>query len=161
MGVFNVDKYYPVQGTNKFQTVSFPMTKAFKVDFGGGSTSAAASVLTFPKGAMILGFQARITEAYVSTGSGTFQLGFSGTALLTSAITSSVAVVGAVVGPGESTAGTGPLILAADDTFDVIWGTSGTADSGKADVFVTYVPIPSNALSSDEFPSYDVTALSS
>lgn len=153
-----VMKYYPVQGTNKFQTVSFPITKAFHVDFGAGTTTLGTVTLQgFKKGSIILGFAARVVEAYESTGSGTFQLGFASTQMLSSAIASGVAVLNAVLRP-SSTAATTPLVLTANDTFDFIPGTSVTASAGKVDVYVTYIPMPDNNLTTGDFVSYTVSS---
>lgn len=152
----SVDKYYPVQGSNKFQTVSFPITKAVAIDFGAQGSSGTAATFSLPKGSLVLGFAVRFVEAYESTGASApvgVKLGFTGTELLTSPITSSVGIVGAVVGP-STTAVKVPRVLTADDTFDVIIGASGGALSGKVDVFITYVPIPVPNLSTKEFLSY-------
>lgn len=154
MNSIGVTKYFPVQGSNKFQTVSFPITKAVMIDFGAQGSSGTATTFSLPKGSQVVGFTARVTEAYESSGDGTFQLGFSGTEMLTSAVTSAVAVLGACLGPVQSTAGAGVLTLSADDTFDVIIGTSGGATAGKVEVFITYVPIPVQALTSTDFLSY-------
>ena len=146
-----VDKYYPVQGVNKFQTVSFPMTKAFAVDFGAQSTGTYQTA-SFPKGAVILGFSARVTEAMETAGAGTLQLGFTGTQMLSSATGSAVAVLDAVLRP-STTAVKVPLVLTADDTFDIIVGTT-SCTAGKVDVFVTYIPLPVDDLSTSDFLSY-------
>jgi hypothetical protein len=116
-----VSKYYPVQGSNKFETVSFAMTKAFAVDFGAGTTGTH-TMARFPKGALILGFSGRITEAMEAAGSATVQFGFVGTQMLSSALGSGVAVLNYIVGP-SSTAVVVPIRLAADDTFDIVVGT--------------------------------------
>lgn len=154
----SVMKYYPIQGTNKFQTVSVPITKAFTVDFGAGTTTLGTVTLeAFQKGSIVLGFAAKVQEGYQSTGSGTFQIGFTGTQLITSALSSSVAVLGAVLRP-SSTAATTPHVLTADDTFDFIPGTSVTASAGKVDVFVTFIPMPNEALTTSDFKSYTVSS---
>lgn len=153
-----VMKYYPVQGTNKFQTVSFPITKAFHVDFGAGTTTLGTVTLeAFKKGSIILGFAAKVVEGYESTGSGTFQIGFASTQMLTSALSSSVAVLGAVLRPSSSAATT-PHVLTADDTFDFVPGTSVTASAGKVDVFVTYIPMPNEDLTTADFKSFTVSS---
>lgn len=154
MDSIGVTKYFPVQGSNKFQTVSFPITKAVAIDFGAQGSSGTDTTFSLPKGSMVLGFTARFTEAYDSSGAGTFQLGFTGTEMLTSALSSGTATaVDAVVGP-TTTAVLNPLVLVADDTFDVIIGTSGGASAGKVEVFITYVPIPVQNLSTSDFLSY-------
>ena len=145
----SVQKYYPVQGTNKFQTVSFPMVKAFSIDFGAQAVGTDTTA-QFPKGAMILGFIARVTEAASSAGgTATLQIGFSGTSMLSSAIAESSLTDGAVFGAN----GSAPIVLSDYDTFDSIVGTEAFT-SGKIDVFVLYVPLPSESLDSDNFAEY-------
>jgi len=73
-----VDKYYPMQGTNKFQTVSFPITKAFSVDIGEDTATGTHTLFTVPKGSVVLGFIGRVTEALESTAAATVQIGFTG-----------------------------------------------------------------------------------
>ena len=143
--------HYPVQGSNKFKTVSFPVTEAFRVDFGAQGSSGTATTLRLPAGTIVLGFVARVVETYVSSGAGTFQLGFTGEDLLTSALASAAAQEGAILTP---TSGGGPLHLEASDTFDVIIGTSGGASAGKVDVFLTYIPVPAEDLSTSEFRQF-------
>jgi hypothetical protein len=160
-----VDKYFPVQGSNKFQTVSFPITKAFAVDVGAQSTSnATVALATFPKGSVILGFAARVTEALVSTAAATIQLGFTGVGyMLTSVHASGAFTVGTILAPGGAGASAVsskqyciPYVLTADDTFDVILATDAPS-AGKADIFVTYVPIPQGNLSTSDFLSIVTT----
>lgn len=152
-------KYYPVQGSNKFQTVSFPITKAFAVDFGVVATGTATKTLvSFPKGSQILGFACRITEAMESSNAATIQFGFS-SLMVSSAHGSATATVGTIIAPHSPTSGTvvsyEPVVLTADDTFDLIVGGNkiDTGGAGKADCFVTYVPLPQEALTTAEFLS--------
>lgn len=150
----SVDKYYPVQGTNKFETVSYPMTKAFAVDFGA-MTTGTATLYSFPKGAVILGFAARVTEAMEAAGAATLQIGFTGTAMLSSVHASATATLNTIIAP-STTMVLLPLTLTADDTFDIIIGTTSLT-AGKIDIFVTYVPIPIEDLSTSDFLSYVTT----
>ena len=43
--MFQVDQYFPVQGVNKFRTVSFPITKAFAYDFGAFTSGTATKAI--------------------------------------------------------------------------------------------------------------------
>ena len=156
-----VDKYFPVQGSNKFRTVSFPVTDAFAIDFGAGTTGTHA-IKTYKKGSIVLGFVARVTEAMESAGSATIQLGFTGKPMLTSAIGSGVATLGAVLYPigyssrVSSASSVEAYILAADDSFDLIVGTTSLT-AGKVDVFLTYIPIPVDDLTTSDFYSVVTT----
>jgi len=169
-----VNKYYPVQGVNAFQTVSFPITKAFAVDFGVMTSGTATKALaSFPKGAQILSFSVRVTEALETGGAGTIKFGFTATPMLTSAAVSTDMALGAILGPmfamGVSSqvssltaaAAYTPIVLKAEDTFDITTGTTApgaaTGGAGKADIFVTYVPIPTADLTTANFLSYIVT----
>jgi len=154
MALQNVGKYYPVQGTNRFQTVSFPITRAFRIDFGAGTTGTRQTEV-FPKGATVYGFAARVVEAVETAGAGTVQLGFSGTDALSSALTSGQLTLDTIVGP-STTSDVLPIVLGAADTFDVILGTTD-ATAGKVDVFVTYTPIPIVDLSTSDFRQWVTT----
>lgn len=153
------DKFYPVQGTNKYQTVSFPITKAFRVDFGAGTTGTHA-METFPKGSIILGFCVRIEEAMEAAGSATVQFGFTGKTMLTSAHGSGTCTLNSILVPLGLSSNTAsapePYILTADDTFDLIVGTTSLT-AGKADIFVTYIPIPGESLDTDDFRQWVTT----
>ena len=158
-----MDKYYPVQGSNKFMTVSFPCTRAIAVDYGAQSTSnASVALTTFAKGTCILGFAVRFTETLVSTSAATVQFGFTATQLLTSALGSGAAVAGSIMGPiGGSHASSvhafaEPCVLTADDTFDLILATDKPS-AGKADIFIHYIPIPTEDISTAVFKSIVTT----
>jgi len=146
-----VTKYYPVQGTNKFQTVSFPMVKAFMVDFGAQAVGTANLPVTFPKGSTILGIVLRFTEAAASGGAATaeFKIG----AATTGALALASMVSGAVVG---STTATTPVVLTADTAFTITVALAAMT-AGKAEVFVIYSPIPNEALDTSNFAEF-VTA---
>ncbi len=152
-----VAKHYPVQGSNKFETISFPITKAFAVDFGAQAVGTVA-LFTVPKGAICIGISARVTEAMESafdTGVATVQLGFTGTQCLTSAYGSGAATLGLVL--QHSSTAMLPVALAANDTFDCIIASSDCG-AGKAEVYLTYIPVPDGEnVSTSDFPSY-VTA---
>ena len=144
----SVQKYYPVQGINKFETVSFPMVKAFKIDLSGLAVGTTTTV-QFPKGSIILGFVVRSTSTAASSGGGTATFGFTGK-MVTSALAASSLADGAVNGTAD---GGGPIVLTADDTFDVAVATA-TFESGAVDVFVFYVPMPNEDLDSDSFQNF-------
>jgi len=149
----SVNKYYPMQGTNKYETVSFPITKGFMVDFGAATSSSTNGTETFPKGSIILGFTCVVTEAFETAGTGTIVCGFTGTQMLSSLIGSGAATVGDVFGK-STTSISGGITLTAEDAFDVTTDNSGAATAGKMDVFVTYVPAPLQGLSSAEANEY-------
>lgn len=158
-----IDKFYPVQGTNKFQTVSFPITKAFAVDFGAQTTgNATVALATFPKGAVVLGFAVRITELLVSTAAATIQFGFTGVGgMLSTAHGSGAAAVGTIVTGNSNSALSSktyqlPYVLTADDTFDLILAVDNPS-AGKADCFVTYIPLPTGNVSTADFLSIITT----
>lgn len=145
-----VDKFYPVQGTNKFETVSFPITKAMAVDFGAQAAGTVA-LFAVPKGAQVLGFTARITEAMESASAATVQIGFTGSDMLSTAHGSGAAVLNTIIAP-PSTSTYNPYFLTAADTFDIIVASTACT-AGKMDIFLTYIPIPNVDLSTSDFMS--------
>ena len=158
---FNVDKYYPVQGSNKFQTVAFPVTKAFRINCVG-STAGTHTCVSLPKGSIVLGFVARVAEALESTGA-TVQLGFTGVGhMLSTAHASGTATLGTIITGNAGSALSSKTYqaaycLTAADTFDFIVGsqaiTTGSG-AGKIDVFLTYIPVPVGDLDTSEFLTY-------
>lgn len=148
-------KYYPIQGSNKFQTVNFPVTSAFVVDFAT-QVAGTYAVKYFPAGSLILGFYGKITEAMETAGSGTVQMGFT-SLMVTSAHASGTATVGTILAPHFPTSGTvvshEAIVLTANTAFNCIVATN-TCTAGKADVFVTWLPPVAEDLSTDEFPVY-------
>ena len=127
-----VGKYYPVQGSNKFETVSFPITKAIAVDFGAQAAGTVA-LFTVPKGAICLGFSARITEAMESASAATVQIGFTGTDMLSSAHGSGAATLNTIISK-PNTSLFAPYVLSANDTFDIIVASTACT-AGKMDIF--------------------------
>jgi len=113
--------------------------KQFSIDFGIQEANTATTE-TFNKGDMILGFSAVVTEAMLSGGSATIQLGFTGTTMLSAAVAKATAVADYPIGPDHS-ADAAPYVLVANDTFDSIVG-SATATAGKVDVTVWYIAAP-------------------
>lgn len=148
-----VDKYYPVQGSNKFQTASFPITKAFAVDFGA-MTTGVATLISVPKGSLVLGFVVKVTEALETASAGTVTFGFTGTPLLSTAHASATATLGTMIVPPDSSGMA--MALTADDTFDLTLVTN-VASAGKADCYVTYIPMPVGDLSTSDFLSIVTT----
>jgi len=161
--MFQVDKYYPVQGTNKFQTVSFPITKAVSVDFGAQTTAnATVALMTIPKGSIVLGFAVRMTELLVSTNAATIQFGFTGVGgMLSTAHGSGAAVVGEIITGNANSALSSKTyqlayVLTADDTFDLILAADKPS-AGKADCFITYIPVPDGDIDTANFVSFVTT----
>jgi hypothetical protein len=160
--MFVADKFYPVQGSNRFQTSSFPITKAFRINCAG-STVGTHTCFSVPKGSKILGFSARVAEAVESSGAATVQLGFTGVgSVLSTAHGSGAATLGTIITGNSNSAlssKTAQMIYIpiADETFDFIVGTapiSTGSGAGKIDVFLTYIPLPTEDLSTAEFLSY-------
>jgi len=150
-----VQKYYPVQGTNKFGTTSYPLVKTFRLDESAHTQDKTSTTHTFKKGSIILGFVAKVTTAVVGA-SGTLQLGFTSTAMLSAATAvTDLATAGAIVGPASAT-GTGNVyVLTADDTFDSINATTAFT-AGALDVHVLYVP-PPDGVAPSTFKGYTIT----
>jgi len=136
-----VQKIYPVQGSNKWESVAMPVTKAFRID-AGVQAAGAAACQAFNKGDTILSFVAIVTEAVTSAGEATVALGFTGTEALSAATEKATLVADYPLGPelGDN-ASAGPYILTADDNFDCTVATA-TLTAGKFDVYVTYIPSP-------------------
>jgi len=172
--MFGPNKYFPIQGIELFETVSFPITKAFHVDFGAMTTgTGTAAIAQFPKGAQVLSFPVRIVEAMNTGGAGTVKFGFTATPMLTSAAVSTDASLNSILGPmyamGVSSLVSSltavsaytPIVLKANDTFDITVATTApgatTAGAGKADCYVTYVPIPYGTITTSDFLSVVVT----
>jgi hypothetical protein len=76
--------------------------------------------------------------------------------MYTSPISSSVATLGAVLTP-SSTAVKIPVVLSADKALEFSPGASVTATAGKVDVYVTFVPIPNEELTTSDFKSVVVS----
>lgn len=148
-------KFYPVQGSNKFQTVNFPVTSAFRVNF---ATQVAGThvVRYFPAGSIILGFYGKVVEAMETASAGTVTLGFT-SLMVTSAHASGTATVGTIFAPHWPTSGTAVsnevITLTANTAFNCIVATN-TCTAGKIDMFVTWLPPIAEELSTDEFAEY-------
>lgn len=155
----NVDKYFPMQGTNKFQTVSFPIVKGFKIDLANTTGATTYTLFRVPKGSIVLGFSAIVRTAMESTNAATLQLGFTGVgSILSTAHGSGAATVGTVITGNSNSALSSKTVqmayvLTADDTFDCIVGTNKT-NAGVVDVFLTYIPVPGVAMSTSDFLTY-------
>ena len=135
----------PQYGQNKADTAldnvaSALLKRQFSIDFGIQEANTATTE-TFSKGDMILGFSAVVTEAMLSGGSASIQLGFAGTTMLSAAVAKATAVADYPIGPDHS-ADAAPYVLVADDTFDSTVATA-TATAGKVDVTVWYIAAPS------------------
>jgi len=152
-----VQMYYPVQGTNKFGTTSFPLTKTFRLDVSAHSADKTSTTHTFKKGSIILGWVAKVTTACASTASGKLQLGFTGAAMLSAATAvTSIDAIADVMGPSATAAVFGKAyVLTADDTFDAI-NTTGAFTAGALDVHVTYIP-PQDGVAPSTFKGYTIT----
>ena len=144
-----------MQGSRRFESSSFPIVKSFRIDAGAQITGTATTA-QFNMGDMILGFQAKVTEAVVGSGA-SMLLGFTGQRMISgrTAITS-LDAIGDVLGPSVTAAGeAGPYVLTADDTFDCTV-SSTTLTAGKFDIHVCYVPAPNGDCDST-FKEYTTT----
>ena len=151
-----VQMYYPVQGTNKFGTTSFPLTKTFRLDESAHTQDQTSTTHVFKKGSIILDWVAKVTTAVVGA-SGTLQLGFTGEAMLSAATAvTSLDAIGDVMGPSATAAEFGKAyVLTADDTFDSINATTAFT-AGALDVHVTYIP-PQDGVAPSTFKGYTIT----
>ena len=64
--------------------------------------------------------------------------------------------LGTYIGPAATNEDNLPLLLTSDDTFDAINGTTGMS-AGKVDVYVSYIPLPKDALDTNVFHVYVTT----
>jgi len=126
---------------NAINNASQLKMKQFSIDFGIQEANTATTQ-TFNKGDMILGFSCVVTEALLSAGSATIQLGFAGTTMLSAAVAKADAVADYPIGPSNA-GDAAPYVLTANDTFDSIVGAA-TATAGKVDVTVWYIEAPSS-----------------
>ena len=152
-------KFYPV-GNDKFGTAAPVVVDPFHIDFGA-QTTGTANLRNYPAGTVILNWAARVTEAAESLGSGTMQIGFPGTPMVTTAMASGAMTLAAWIGPKVSSALSSglfppPYIITTDDTFDSVNATTGMS-AGQVDVFVTYIPLPKSALDTNVCHVYTTT----
>ena len=152
-------KQYPVQGKNKFGTYGFVQVDSFRVDAGVHALNETQTARYYKKGDLILGFRAKVTEAFTSLGSATLQLGFTGVRMLSAdtALTS-IDAIGDLVGPDLTNgAENGPYLLTADDSFDII-NTTAAFTAGKLDIDVIYLPAEQGVNLGDDTHEYVSTA---
>ena len=150
-----IKKRYPMSGQKQWETTSMVISRAFRID-AGVQASGTATTEMFDRGSIILGFRAKVTEAFTSGGSATVQLGFASNLMISAAVAVATLVANYPVG-GQQTNGSEacPYVLTASDTFDCIVGAA-TLTAGKFDVDVYHVP-PRNGVLGDEFEEF-VTA---
>ena len=152
-----ITRYYPVQGSNKFETTSSVIVDTWRMTSATGNSAAGTwTFKTYPKGACVLAIRGIVTTAFASTASATLQIGFTGkTQLSAAAAKTSIDAVGDVL-PGSATSTYGSAyVLTADDTFDFIVGTA-PFNAGAMDVSVAYIPPPDGEADST-FKSYTIT----
>lgn len=147
------EKHYPMGGSIHWGTTDMIVSRSFRVD-AGAQAAGTDTTETFRKGDAIFGFRVHVTEAVTSGGSATVQFGFSSTTMLSAAIAKATLVIGYCVG-ADATADAAPLILSADDTFDIIVGVA-TLTAGQFDIDVYYAPATYEPLGS-EFKEYTTT----
>jgi len=155
----NPQKYYPMQGSRAFATVTLPVTKSFRVNFENGTVTGVKTLAHFSAGSRILGFQCKVNTAFTSVGSLTIQAGFSVTtsgSMSSSAIGKATLVADYIFGPSTTYVKAPQLLTSADD-FDLDVGTT-TVTTGQLDVHVTYIPPPDgDIIEGDLFETFDVT----
>ena len=144
-----MDKVY-LGGKAQYASSVPPITLDFMVD-ASAATATTFTLVTLPKGAVVYGFRAVVTEAVVGTTS-TVQLGFTGKTMLSAATAEATLVEGYVLGPDES-ADAAVYTLAASDTFDCIVGTN-TLTAGKFDVTIFYHPPRGEAFKNTEYKEF-------
>ena len=150
-----MQKYYPMQGSRAWETSSFPVCKTFRISATDNSAAGTFPLLTIKKGSYILGWQAKVTTSFTSTGSATLILGFSTASMLSSAMAkTSLDATTDVLGPTKGQQAK-PVFLTSDDTFDATVGAC-KFNGGRADVTVIYVP-PIAGDADATFPEYSLT----
>jgi hypothetical protein len=129
------------------------------VDVSNTTAATTYTLFTVPKGSVVLGFTGRVSAAVESTNAATVQIGFTGVGgMLSTAHASGAATLGTIITGNSNSALSSatyqlPYVLTANDTFDLIVG-GNRANAGKIDVFLTYIPVPVDDLSTDEFLTY-------
>ena len=146
-----ITKHYPMQGSRRHETTSFPCVKTFRLTCTGIAADKTTTLHQFEKGSMVLGFQGKVTEVFGATG--TLQLGFTGKGMISTAIEmTTLTSVGVFMGPSTTGAALTYVVEAVSDTFDVInvgySVTAGGAATGALDIHVLYVPPPDGAADS-------------
>ena len=139
-----MSKHY-FNAKNEFPTTMPPCTLDFRLDVGV-QAAGTATLATIPKGSVVYGFRAVVTETVTSAGAATVQLGFTGKTMLSAATAKATLVEGYVLGPDES-ADAAVYVLGDSDTFDSIVATA-TLTAGKFDVTIFYHPPRSEAFDS-------------
>lgn len=150
----SVQRYFPMQGSKRFGTTSLSIVKSFRID-AGAQAATTATTETFHKGDMILGFQAKVTEAFASSDATSVQIGFTGKTMLSASTTKGSFVANYIIGADQS-ADAAVYTLTADDTFDLTISATATLTAGKLDVHVLYVPAPDGVCDSS-FKEYTTT----
>ncbi len=130
-------------GISNFPNSAPQCTLDFRLDCGA-QAAGTATLETLPKGSVVVGFRAVVTEAVTSAGSATVQLGFTGKTMLSAATAKATLVAGYVLGPDES-ADAAVYTLGVSDTFDSIVGTA-TCTAGKFDITIFYHPPQDGAM---------------
>ena len=150
-----IQRYYPMQGSKKYETTGAICVKTFRYSATANSAANTSEGPIFTKGSLILGFCGKVTEAFTSTGSATLTVGFTGTNQLgPDSAKTAIDAIGDVVGvsPTESPCA---MIVTADDTFDFTVGTAKFS-AGQMDFHVVYLP-PPDGVADSTFKQYVAT----
>lgn len=141
--VARVDRYFPIQGSNKWETVNFEMTKAIHVDVSAG-TVATHDTFILPKNVIVTGIVCRV---HTATAGGTVVATVGSTSTSAHAAGSAAgALQGAI--PTEANA-----YLSSATAVQVTIGTAAMT-AGKVDIYVSYIPYPLEDLDPNVHASY-------
>jgi hypothetical protein len=152
-----IQKYYPMQGSRRYETTNFPCVKTFRLTCTGMTSNKTSTYQSFERGCVVLGFQAVVNTVFAVTG--LLRLGFTGQlcySTLTGFPTTDLTTLGNAFGPSATGIGCSYTITAVSDTFDGLSNTK-TLTSGKLDIHVLYVPPPNGEADSTTFKTYYAT----
>ena len=134
--------YYPIQGANKFETVSFLMCTPISIDLSAATTAAGAQTIrNFPPGAMILGLYSKVTEALAGTGT---------VDLAVDALSLTVAAAAPV---GAYDVDSGPAWTNQIEPL-TIQAQTANHTQGAIDVMVIWIPMPQERVPSEKYTSF-------
>ncbi len=151
-----IQKYYPMQGSRRYETTNFPCVKTFRLTCTGMTSNKTSAFQQFERGSIILGFQAVVNTAFAVTG--LLRLGFTSQlcySTLSGFPTTDLTTVGHAFGPSATGIGCSYTIIAVSDKFDGLSNTK-TLTNGKLDIHVLHVP-PPNGNAPTTFKTYYAT----
>ena len=138
-----VSKYFPIQGSNLFETYSSVVVEGYRLDLSTATTAAATQAFgTLPGNCILMGFYGIVRSDLAGTGVLTIDI-----ANLTAAL-GAAASQGTVFGDTEASAVRQNL---ADLEATV---TVADMTQGVVDIYVAYIPMPRGPLSSAGHSSF-------